>query len=435
MSGIENPFTFGNPIRDPSRFYGRQSDIRQVVNRLQSSARESTSIVGERRIGKTSLLNHLSNPAVASNLGLAPERFCIVYIDFQGLTDITPARFWQRVLKKIGRSLCQTELRPPVDKLAAQDNFDLFDIEDLFTTIGEKDLTTVLLLDEFEYVTQNQNFKADFFGGLRGLAIHQNLALVTATRRELVDLCHSQEIKGSPFFNIFANVVLHPFSNRDVNTLLEGSLESIGLKMQPEERDLVMRLGGGYPFFVQMAGYYWVEAWRDGLTLDKTFKQVSNQFDLQADPHFSYLWSHCNESERITLLAVLSLNLPIHHKKNLPRLENLTRLHARASIDLIELTKRGLLLEDPDQGTYSLFSPSLERWIRKEISADHGEQESPESLQNWLKGGGKDTIDPVKGFLPKFKKKYWPLVSTVLKEMSFEVAGAAAFELLIKALF
>jgi hypothetical protein len=124
-----------------------------------------------------------------------------------------------------------------VDHLAAQADFDLFDIEDLFTLIGEKDLTTVLLLDEFEYVTQNQNFKSDFFGGLRGLAIHQNLALVTATRRELVDLCHSQEIKGSPLFNIFANVVLRPFSNSDAIALLERSLKQTGLKMQPYEKD------------------------------------------------------------------------------------------------------------------------------------------------------------------------------------------------------
>ena len=27
-----NPFTFGNPIRNPARFYGRVEDIRQIVN-------------------------------------------------------------------------------------------------------------------------------------------------------------------------------------------------------------------------------------------------------------------------------------------------------------------------------------------------------------------------------------------------------------------
>ena len=53
---MANPFSYGNPIRDPARFHGRQAELRQIVNRLRSSARESTSIVGERRIGKTSLL-------------------------------------------------------------------------------------------------------------------------------------------------------------------------------------------------------------------------------------------------------------------------------------------------------------------------------------------------------------------------------------------
>jgi NAD(P)-dependent dehydrogenase (short-subunit alcohol dehydrogenase family) len=47
-----NPFTFGNPIRDPNRFYGREDEVRQIASRLLSSGHESTSIVGERRIGK-----------------------------------------------------------------------------------------------------------------------------------------------------------------------------------------------------------------------------------------------------------------------------------------------------------------------------------------------------------------------------------------------
>ena len=74
-----NPFTFGNPIRDPARFYGRKEEIRQILNRLRSSAHESTSIVGERRIGKTSLLKHLDTPEVAAELGLPPEEYCMIW--------------------------------------------------------------------------------------------------------------------------------------------------------------------------------------------------------------------------------------------------------------------------------------------------------------------------------------------------------------------
>jgi len=41
-------------------------------------------------------------------------------------------------------------------------------------------------------------------------------------------------------------------------------------------------------------------------------------------------------------------------------------------------------------------------------------------------------LGPVSSVLPKFKKKYWPIVGTILKEMSFEVMGAAALELIVK---
>jgi len=74
-----NPFTYGNPIRSANRFIGRQSDLQQIINRLQSSAHESTSIVGERRIGKTSLLKYLADKHAAEELGLPPEEFCLIY--------------------------------------------------------------------------------------------------------------------------------------------------------------------------------------------------------------------------------------------------------------------------------------------------------------------------------------------------------------------
>lgn len=428
----QNPFTFGNPIRDPARFCGRVADIRQIVSRLLSSAHESTSVVGERRIGKTSLLKHLANPAVAPTLGLGEAQYCMVYIDFQGLTDITPARFWQRVLRKMERSVCLPEMIPEIEAVRKGGEFDLFDLEDLFEIITDAGLTTVLLLDEFEYVTQNPNFGSDFFGGLRALAIHHNLPLVTATRRELVDLCHSEEIKGSPFFNIFANVVLRPFSEEDVKKMLDGYLAGNTHAFTEVEQKMVAKLGGGYPFFVQMAGNYLYEAKHQGRQGEALVQALATGFDDQAAPHFAYLWSHSSESEKITLLSVISLNRQKPSKKTLPTVENLSRVHTRAHLDLPELTKRGMLLVDAQAGTYQLFSPSLERWISREIAANPGEEESKSSVSAWLQSGGQDELEPISGLLPRFKKKYWPVIGTVLQELSFELAGAATFELLLK---
>ena len=419
-----NPFTFGNPIKDPARFIGRQAEIRQISGRLLSSAHESTSIVGERRMGKTSLLYHLAHPEVAAGLGLTSEHYCMVYIDFQGLTDITPARFWQRVLSKAARASCEADLAVRFTEAADRGEMDLFDLEDLFSKVAERSLSLVMLLDEFEYVTQNPNFGSDFFGGLRALAIHHNVSLIPATRRELVDLCHSDEIKGSPFFNIFANVVLRPFAREDAHRLIEGSLAEAGTDLPTEQREFVQKLGGGHPFFLQMAGYYLVEGKAQGLTGEALAAFLEAEFSQQADPHFTYCWSHSSESEKVTLLTILALSQAKPSKQNISSLENIARLHSRAKLDTVSLIKRGLLEET--EGVFALFSPSFGRWIGREVTAGPGEEEPTADVEAWLAEGGLERLQPVKGALPKFKKKYWPIMGEVLKELSFElIAGAA----------
>jgi hypothetical protein len=421
-----NPFTFGNPIKEPERFIGRKAELRQILNRLLSSAHESTSIIGERRIGKTSLLSYLAHPEISASLGMTPDKFCLVYVDFQGLTDITPTRFWQRVLKKMARSVCDESLIPSIEKLSTQSEFDLFDLEDLFQTSMDKGLTIVLLMDEFEYVTENPNFKSDFFGGLRALAIHSGVALLPATRRELVDLCHSEEIKGSPFFNIFANVVLRPFSRGEVEEMLERYTKDSDIAFTPQEKDLIWETGGGYPLFAQMAGHYLMEGRLQGLTTEALTKLTTSSFEQQAEAHYTYLWSHCTENEKITLLIVLTLTQGIQTKKTIVNMENLSKLRARAPQDVALLAKRGLVSEV--DGTFQIFSPSFERWVQREIIAAPGEGESQKTADEWLVAGGQKEVKEVRAVLPQFKKKYWPLMEVFFKEIALKTVTDVTVE-------
>jgi len=430
----QNPFTFGNPIRERGRFIGRQEELRQVVNRLLSSAHESTSIVGERRIGKTSLLMHMADKSAASLLGLEPDRFCLIYIDFQGLVDITPQRFWGRVFTRMARTISDPNLRAQIETLQKDNTYELFDLEDLCEAITEAGLCVVLLLDEFEYVTQNPNFRADFFGGLRALAIHHNLPLVTATRRELIDLCHSEEIKGSPFFNIFANIVLRLFKRVEVDELLECYTRDAGLTFGTQEHELAWRLAGGHPLFTQVAGYYLFDGIQQGFQVDKLEKWVTAQFEQQAAPHFSYLWGRCTESEKITLISTIMLCKSKPVKKDPPFMERLVKVYPRAAMDAEHLIKRGLLREqNGDSGCYTLLSSSLEGWIIREMAAGPDEEASQVSVTEWLQSGRTTLDEPEKGLMTKVKKQYWPLLATILKEVSFELAGNLTFELLLKA--
>jgi hypothetical protein len=175
-----------------------------------------------------------------------------------------------------------------------------------------------------------------------------------------------------------------------------------------------------------------VEARQKNLEGEALLREVVANFDAQSDSHFTYMWSNSSESEKITLLVVISLARQKPSKKTIPNIENLANIHRRVHIDIPELVKRGLLLENRTEGTYRLLSPSLERWIAREISAPPGEEESQASVQAWLASGGNDELEPVSGLLPKFKKKYWPVVGKVMQEMFFELAGAATFEFLMK---
>jgi len=428
---INNPFTFGNPIRDSERFIGRTEDIRQITNRLLSSARESTSIVGERRIGKTSLLKYLTNPEVAESFGLKNDEFCIVYIDFQGLNDITPQRFWQRVMRLMARTMKSSDRKEIFKDLSKQEYIDLFDLEDLFENIGSDGTHVVLLMDEFEYVTQNPNFDADFFGGLRSLAIHYNLSLVPATRRELVELCHSEEIKGSPFFNIFATVVQKPFSSQETDTLINNYTKTAGIVFSPKEVNFIRQVGGGYPFFVQMIGYYLVAGKNDGLKGTTLFDYAIAEFNQQAEPHFSYIWKHASESEKITLVTVMALESQFQKtgdKKQRITADKISAIYPRAPRDIINLIKQGSLIEKDKK--ISLFSSSYMQWIGVELTAVPGEEESDASVEEWIHSSKDKELVQTKEVLIKTKKRYWTVVGKVLKEFSIEIIGKIAVDMM-----
>src|SRR3972149_942848 len=356
----QNPFTFGNPIKESSLFFGRQQEIRQIVNRLLSSAHESTSISGEGRMGSTSLLLYLQNPDVAKHLGLVPESFCLVYVDFQG-TDLTPVRFWKRVLHAISRSLANLQLVEATLKLASLDDIDLFDLEDHFTNLKESGLTTVLLMDEFENITRNPNFPGDFFGGLRALAIHHGLALIPATRKELVELVSSKEIRGSPFFNIFANIVLMPFPADEAEKMVNVYLERGNLLFSLEDKKFILKMGGGHPYLLQVSGYHWFEARLQGLEGELLYGTVAENIYEQVEPHFRDMWTTVSDTDK-SLMGNLLAGIP----KGNP-VEVFIPQAISSPVLLKSLLKRGLLIKNGE--AVSFISPAFEQFLRNQVMA------------------------------------------------------------------
>ena len=101
----------------------------------------------------------------------------------------------------------------------------------------------VLLLDEFESITKNPNFGADFFAFLRSMANTQEIAYVTTSARNLQELCHTQEIADSPFFNVFSNLHLGPFARREAMELIEQPSAQAGVPLG-EYADAILKMAG-----------------------------------------------------------------------------------------------------------------------------------------------------------------------------------------------
>ena len=94
----ENPYFHRGPIRQPEYFFGRAQEVTSVLSLLKNN--QSVSIVGPRRMGKTSLLLHISHPEVMARHGLSPGEHIFVFIDCGGLSDLNQADFYRLILEE-----------------------------------------------------------------------------------------------------------------------------------------------------------------------------------------------------------------------------------------------------------------------------------------------------------------------------------------------
>ena len=192
-----NPFAYSQPISKLDRFVGREDELRRILSELRREM--SISIVGERRIGKTSLLKILliKLPDEVSTRD-APETY-FIYLDLQMMeSKDKPIDFWNEVLDELADRVTDTELKETIQQLCQAGRINTRSLNTLFRQLGNAGLSIVLLLDEFDRLADHPNFGPDFFYGLRALVINHRLALVTTSYTELNNLSLTDLLPDSP---------------------------------------------------------------------------------------------------------------------------------------------------------------------------------------------------------------------------------------------
>lgn len=252
------PFVPGTPF-PTDRFVGRRRELDELLSRIAHHG-QSAAVIGEPRIGKTSLLEHLVSPAILAEIQPAsPKRLLVAHVNAHSLVvDFDQARFWGDVLEQLEGSGAFDAMETPPGaayRACKQKAFETRAMERLFKSLATAGFRLVVLIDEFDYLVDRCVVKhSEFFASLRALTIgaHRALALVVASRRSLAqldELAREHVRSGSPYFNPIAEILLGPLSSEEVDELLRAAHD----RFSHDDRRFIHDLSGGYPYLVQVA--------------------------------------------------------------------------------------------------------------------------------------------------------------------------------------
>jgi hypothetical protein len=239
---MPNPFFCGPRITDPRYFVGRRAELGKIFSALEMAVTgqvQPVAIIGPRRIGKSSLLYHLTQ--IFDQHLQNPDMYHFIYVDLDAAGCQTQTGLFKYILE----CLPLAEGVPTPDLIA----FDAA-LERLHRSGGP---CPVVCLDEFEHLTQRKaEFPDDFFTALRSLAQDGKVALVTASKTSLAEL-FVQGGLTSPFHNIFQPLILGDLPVAEADELLARGRACDRPFTGSECADL-RRLAGENPYALQLAG-------------------------------------------------------------------------------------------------------------------------------------------------------------------------------------
>jgi hypothetical protein len=289
-----NPFASRIAVRDPERFFGREPLVRELYGLL--AGQQSCSIVGARRIGKTSLLHFLSHPSTYT--GNVADGTVFVFVDLQELTGLGPDDLFYTIAERLRSSIEGTvAINPERDGTASG-------FRRMLGRLTDADVRAVVCLDEFEMLSQNGLFDNNFFAFLRGMCSNYNLSLVTASRLGLYELCHQGNLQTSQFWNIFVERPLGLLSPVAARALVAEPFASADHPLTDDTISRLLSLAGPHPMFLSIAAYHLHEEMANHRAFDWT--AIHRRYFRDVQPHLKYIWDQLDTRAQRSALDLLT---------------------------------------------------------------------------------------------------------------------------------
>lgn len=306
---LKNPYTNRTMIPiDSDIFFGREKEMRRIMDLISGDNPQSVSIIGERRIGKSSLAWRLFHKIKEQNNTYA------VYLDCDELAEECETK--EHFFKELNWHFLADN---SVLKNTGEDLFkDYPSFKTFIKNNGQGEKQTIIFLDEFEHLPGKEFADDTFFSNLRSMANNptNRLAFVAISKTPLKELTHDS-IQTSTFWNIFIKEIIGLLEHGSIEALRQKGFENDDLTLSKEDNEKIHYYTGDFPFFNQLACDF---VWRSSSPL--------NWHDLEDElfSHYQELWKNRKKSE----------------KKLLKRWMGIDHLE---DPELINMWKRGLLIQ------------------------------------------------------------------------------------------
>lgn len=253
QQAIDDPYVIGVPLTAQQEiFVGRRDVSRRIEQLLLDRRGPPLLLYGQRRMGKTSLLNNLGR--------LLPQHVVPLFVDLQG--PVSFASDHAGLLYNLARGMQRSAydqrgiLLPDLTRAAAAaDAFTAFDVwlDRVERQLAADDQTRILLMmDEFEALDealQSGRFRESFvLGTLRHLIQHRTRFKVLLAGSHTLD-----EFKRWSGYLINAEVLhLGCLQESEARQLIEQPIPAFKLAYPPPVSRRVYTLTGGHPFLLQL---------------------------------------------------------------------------------------------------------------------------------------------------------------------------------------
>jgi tetratricopeptide (TPR) repeat protein/photosystem II stability/assembly factor-like uncharacterized protein len=364
-----NPYVVG-PTVTGEQLYGRQEVFQFVQESLAGPANRVIVLHGQRRVGKSSVLQELHLHRLPS------KKYCAVRIDVQGQAQTPFSTAIHDLAAHIAEALGMEE--PDLADYQREENYFVQTfLPEALSRLGKRRL--VIMIDEFDALAQDESGSSTLdktSAGARFVPVIQAIldnsafdkvvfVLVIGCSLEKLPPAFSQLIRGARFSPIWL------LSQADARTLITKPAERI-LSYEDVSIDRIWHYTSGHPYFTQLLCY---EVFNRAKRRQQT-RVKANDIDQIIDaaleggaPAFVWLWEALSIAERLLISAIgsVAFETGVASKEDIQNILIRNRIRL-GNVDLVEAANhlvREHVLQFEGQDGYRFEVELVRLWVKK----------------------------------------------------------------------